>query len=117
MVRIIREEQTAKKYIEEVKRLFDTYKISARFDIKDNYRSKRMSKVLKQIEDNSKNFGGELQTKILKENLLGDKSLSDIAREEQYSLAHMYSLRQKILKEFATIIFEVILVWKWIFIK
>ena len=110
MVKIVREEKEAKKYIGDVKKLFEIYKISNEFDIRDKYETKRMTKVLKQIESNSKSYGNELQTKILKENLLGTKSLSEIASETTYSVARIYGIRQKILKEFATIIFEVILI-------
>ena len=110
MVKVVRDEKEAKKYIEEVKKFFEIYKISDEFNIRNIYETKRMKKVLKQIESNSKNYGNELQTKILKENLLGEKKLSEIAEETTYSVARIYGIRQKILKEFATIIFEVIII-------
>ena len=110
MVKIIREEEAVKKYLEDVKKIFDIYRMSDQFELKDSYKNKRIKKVFKKIEENSVDFGGEIQTKILKENLLGNRSLKDIATEIQYSPAHLYTVRQKILKEFVTIIFEVILV-------
>ena len=110
MIKIIKDEETIKEYIENVEKIFKFYKLSDDFGVRENYKNKKIKKLFKKIEENSSDFGGELQTKILRENLLGDVSLNVIAKEMDYSTSHLYTIRQKMLKEFASIIFEVILI-------
>lgn len=110
MVKIIRSESEAKKYINDTKKIFEMYSSAKSFDIEKDFTDKKFIKMIEKIKENEKIMCSELKLKILKENLLGNRSLADIAAESMYSVAHIYNLRQKILKEFAMILFEVILI-------
>lgn len=110
MVRIINDEAKAKKYIDVVKKAFEVYKISETFNIKNRFSNKNMIKMLKLIEENSLEYGNHLQNTIIKDHLLGGKSIGEIADEEGYSCAHIYGVRHKIYKDFAAILFEVIII-------
>ena len=50
-----------------------------------------------------------LKGKILREHILEDKNLEDIAIETRYSVSYIYAQKLKILKEFAAMVFEVII--------
>lgn len=109
MVKIISDEIKAKKYIDVVKKAFEVYKMSEAFDMKDRFSNKNMKRMLKLIEDNSLEYGNHLQNTIIREHLMGGKSIGEIADSEGYSCAHIYGVRNKIFKDFAAILFEVII--------
>lgn len=110
MIKIIRESQETKKYLEDVKKIFEIYNISKMFKMEKDFDDYRISKIINQIEEVEYPEGEHLKTQILREHILGNKTLSEIALENNFSVTHVYSLKSKILKEFAALFFEVIIV-------
>lgn len=110
MVKIINDEFKAKKYMDVVKKAFDMYKISSSFKIEDTFEDKNVKNLMKLIEENSNHYGTDVHASIIKENLLGNKTMSEIAKDNGFSVTYVYGLRKKILKDFASILFEVIII-------
>ena len=52
---------------------------------------------MKLIEENSEHYGTDIHTSIIKENLLGNKTMIDIARDSGFSITYVYGIRKKIL--------------------
>ena len=109
MIKIIRDEKEIKKYIKDISCTFQLYKSSIKFGILDKFENKAFKELIEHIKLNDDYKKETLKGKILYENILGDKTLTEIAGENMYSVAHIYNLKNKILKEFAAITFEVIL--------
>ena len=109
MIKIVRNEKETKKYIDDIQKMFDLYKSAKKFGLTEKIEDSDFKELVKRAEDNI-DYTGTLKGKVFSDNIIGDKTLSEIANEVNYSVAHIYNIRQKILKEFASITFEVILV-------
>ena len=109
MIKIVRNEKETKRYIDDIQRMFDLYKSAKRFGVEEKFEDNDFKELIKRAKDND-DYISTLKGKILSDNIMGDKTLSEIAEEENYSVAHIYNIKQKVLKEFASITFEVILV-------
>ena len=108
MLKIITDRTQSKKYIESVKKAFEMYKLSERLQLPEKYNSKRIKEVLKCINESKENYTEDLKKIIVKDNLLGDKSVEKIADEMGYSITYIYNVRLSVLKDFATLLYEVI---------
>ena len=111
MITIIKEEKEAKTYIQAIKKLFEVYRISKRFNMEEKITNSGFKHLVDSAVRDSEYEITTIKGKILKENLLGDKTLTTIAEETMYSVAHVYGIKQKLLKEFATMTFGVIILW------
>ena len=109
MIKIVRNEKETKRYIEDIQKMFELYKSAKRFGIEEKFDDKDFRALIRKAKEND-DYKGTLKGKILSDNIMGDKTLSEIADEANYSVAHIYNIKQKVLKEFASITFEVILV-------
>lgn len=109
MIKIIGEETEIKRYLKAVKELFLLYKSLNEGEESPLFSDKQFKNLLKTAFKNPGYGEDTLKGRILRENILGDKSLSLIAAENGYSVAHIYALKQKIYKEFASVTFGVII--------
>ena len=110
MISIVSEKKEAQKYIKSIDGFFDLYKSATKFNAQKNLYSSKFKTIVDNLNSNSDYKKDTLKGKILRENMLGDKTLTLIAAENAYSVAHVYNLKQKILREFAAIVFEVIII-------
>lgn len=109
MLKIITDKTQGKKYIESVKKAFDVYKLSEKMKVPETNNSKRILEVIKCISESKEGYNDDLKRRIVKEHLLGDKSVEEIADDMGYSETHIYNTRTGILKDFATLLYEVII--------
>ena len=109
MIKIIGEETEVKKYVKAVKELFSLYKSLNEDEGSPLFSGKQFKNLLKTAFKNPNYKDDTLKGKILKENILGNKSLTALAEENGYSVAHIYTVKQKIYKEFASVTFGVII--------
>lgn len=110
MITIVSDKKEVEKYIKSTGKLFELYRTATKFQTVENFSNSKFKLVMKNIEKNEDYNPDTLKGKILRENMIGDKSLTDIANECVYSVAHIYNLKQKILREFAAVVFEVIII-------
>ena len=110
MISIVSEKNEVQKYMKSIGKFFDLYKSATKFDTQRSLHSNKFKTIVDNLNNNSDYKKDTLKGKILRENMLGDKTLSLIATENAYSVAHVYNLKQKILREFAAIVFEVIII-------
>ena len=108
MLKIIMDKTQGKKYIESVKKAFDIYKLSEKMKVPENCSSKRIMDVLNCINESKESYTDDLKRIIVKEHLLGDKSVEEIACDMGYSTTYIYNIRTGVLKDFATLLYEVI---------
>ncbi len=109
MIKIVGEELEIKKYVRAIKELFSLYKSLNGKEDNPLFSNKQFKSLLKTAFANPLYNEDTLKGKILRENILGDKSLTLIAEETMYSVAHIYAIKQKIFKEFASVTFGVII--------
>ena len=109
MIKIIGEETEIKKYIKAVKELFSLYKSLNEGEDSPLFSDKQFKNLLNTAFKNPNYKEDTLKGKILRENILGEKPLTVIADENGYSVAHIYALKQKLYKEFASVTFGVII--------
>ncbi len=111
MINIVKDEKEIKTYIEGTRKLFELYRITLKYDMGETIFEKKFTDIVKKALKTEDYSIDTVKGKILKENLLGDRTLSSISNETNYSVAHIYFIKQKILKEFAALTFEVVLLW------
>lgn len=109
MINIVKEDKEIKKYIEATRRLFEMYRLTLKYNLGETIFEKKFIDIVKKAIKTEDYSLDTVKGKILQENLLGDRTLSSISNETNYSVAHIYFIKQKILKEFAVLTFEVIL--------
>ena len=112
MIKIVGEEMEIKKYTKAVKELFVLYKSLNDGEDSPLFSDKQFKTLLKTAFANPVYAKDTLKGKILRESILGNKSLTLIAEETMYSVAHIYAVKQKIYKEFASVTFGVIILWE-----
>lgn len=109
MINIVKDQNEIKTYIEGTRKLFELYRLTLKYDLGETIFEKKFTDIVKKSLKTEDYSLDTVKGKILQENLLGDRTLSSISNETNYSVAHIYFLKQKILKEFAALTFEVIL--------
>ncbi len=109
MINIVKDQKEIKTYIEGTRKLFEMYRLTLKYNLGETIFEKKFTDIVKMSLKSEDYSIDTVKGKILKENLLGDRTLSSISNETNYSVAHIYFLKQKILKEFAALTFEVIL--------
>ena len=110
MYKIIRSEKEAREYINAIGKMLKLFKMSEKFGVDNNLSNMQLKKVIDNIDKDEEYAGNSLKGKILREYILGEKSALLLAEEENYSIAHIYGTKQKILKEIAALVFEVIII-------
>ena len=111
MINIVKDQKEIKTYIEGTRRMFEMYRLTLKYNMEETIYEKKFIDIVKNSLKSEDYARDTVKGKILRENLLGDRTLSSISNETNYSVAHIYFIKQKILKEFATLAFEVILLW------
>ncbi|MBE7020418.1 MAG: hypothetical protein E7411_03160 [Ruminococcaceae bacterium] len=109
MIKIVGEEKEIKKYTKAVNELLTLYKNLNDGENSRLFTDKQFKNILQKALENPSYGEDTLKGRVLRENLLSDKSLSDIARESMYSISRIYDIKHKILKEFASVTFGVII--------
>lgn len=110
MISIVSEKKEVEKYLKCTGRLFELYKTATKFQTVREFSNSKFKLVMDNLNKNKDYNPDTLKGKILRENMIGDKTLTEIADECAYSVAHIYNLKQKILREFAAVVFEVIII-------
>lgn len=116
MINIVKDQKEIKTYIDGTRKLFDMYRLTLKYNLEETVYEKNFNDIVKKALTSEDYSLDTVKGKILRDNLLGDRTLSSISNETNYSVAHIYFIKQKILKEFAALAFEVILLWvmrKW----
>lgn len=111
MINIVKDEKEIKTYIEGTRKLFELYRITLKYDMGETIFEKKFTDIVKKALTTDDYSIDTVKGKILRDNLLGDRTLSSISNETNYSVAHIYFIKHKILKEFAALTFEVVLLW------
>ena len=109
MINIIRSEKEVREYILGIKKLFELYKVTDKFNMRENALNSKLKHIISNLDKNEDYNKETLKGKILREHILEDKNLEDIAIETRYSVSYIYAQKLKILKEFAAMVFEVII--------
>lgn len=111
MIKIVRGSKETKKYLEDVKKIFEIYNISKMFNMEKDFDNYKINKIINQIEEAKYPESERIKNQVLKEHILGNKTLTQIAFDNNFSVSYIYSVKIKILKEFAALFFEVVIVW------
>ena len=109
MIKIIDKKSEGKKYTDAIAALFRIYRINGELSETEEETIKEFSKIVTAIKSDNLYKEDCLKKEIVKAHLLQGEPLNLLAERLCYSTSYVYSTHQAIIKDFAMLIFKVVI--------